>query len=68
MNPDVVQTTLPLNEGDIICFTKNFLPYQAYLRSISTSLLTTNFSQIYNLLISSYVLKFYFYMIVNLMK
>ena len=43
MTPDVVHLTLPLSEGDILCFTKNFLPYQAYLESISTSPLIATF-------------------------
>ena len=37
MTPEVVISTLPLSEGDILCHTRNFLPYQAYLGSVITS-------------------------------
>ena len=58
MAPTVVHLTLPLSEGGIIFFTMNFLPYQAYLRSNSTSSLTTTCPQISNVFISNYKLKF----------
>ena len=59
MTPDAIQSTLPLSKEDILCFTRNFLPYQAYLGSISTLSLTMTCPHIFNLFISSYVLKFY---------
>ena len=67
MTLDVVQTTLPLSEGDILCFTTNFLPYQDYLRSISTLSLIEACPQICNLLINIYLLKYFLYMTMSSM-
>ena len=68
MTPNVVQSTLHLREGGILLFTRNFLPYQDYLRSISTSSLTTDCPQVWNILISSYVLKYFLYRTMTSMK
>ena len=67
MTPEVVLSTLPLSEGDILCHTKNFLPYQAYLGSVR------NLSQIeacHKFAIFSSIAMYWnsLYMIMTLMK
>ena len=37
MTPEAVLSTLPLSKGDILYHTRNFLPYQAYRKSVITS-------------------------------